>query len=164
MYKYRVVHLRILCGAVDPIGPVQDLLQGAALIADFQVLEDLGQSFAAQRANLRGRLHTAGDGECRLVVEDVPEETGISRQKNIKKRNDLIAQYCVLPYQTPPVTRQQAEWPVNLIEWKLDEAEAVGGRAMDGEEIGVVGLVSRIGGQAVLLGCQWMDDPRVKLL
>ena len=51
---------------------------------------------------------------------------------------------------------------MNLIKWKLDEAEAVGGRAMDGEEVGVVGLVSRIGRQAVLLGCQWVDDPCIK--
>ena len=53
---------------------------------------------------------------------------------------------------------------MNLIEWQLDEAEAVGGRAMDGAEIGVVGLVSRVGGQAVLLGSQWVDDPRVKFI
>ena len=53
---------------------------------------------------------------------------------------------------------------MNLIEGQLDETEAVGGRAMDGEEVGVVGLVSRIGGQAVLLGCQWVDDPRIKLI
>src|SRR5208337_2642513 len=92
MYKYSVVHLKILCGALDPIGPVQDLLQGAALIAHFQLLEDLGQTFTSQRANLRGRLQTPGDCKCRLVVEDVVEETGVSRQKNIKKRNDLIAQ------------------------------------------------------------------------
>ena len=32
------------------------------------------------------------------------------------------------------------------------------------QEIGVVGLVPRIGGQAVLLGCQWVDDPRVKCI
>ncbi len=53
---------------------------------------------------------------------------------------------------------------MNLIEGQLDEAEAVGGRAMDGEEVGVVGLVSRIGRQAVLLGCQWVDDPCIKAL
>ena len=53
---------------------------------------------------------------------------------------------------------------MDLIEWRLDEAEAVGGRAMDGEEVGVVGLVSRIGRQAVLLGGQWVDDPGFKAL
>ena len=92
MYHYCMVHLRILCGILDPIGPVQDFVQGAALIAHIQRLEDLGQSFAAQFANLRGRLHTAGDGDGCLVVENVVEETGIPRQKNIKKRNNLIAQ------------------------------------------------------------------------
>ena len=45
----------------------------------------------------------------------------------------------------------------------LDQTEAVGGRAMDGEEVSVVGLVSRIGGQAVLLGRQWVNDPCFKL-
>ena len=33
-----------------PLGPVQDLVQGAALIAHLQLFEDLGQSFAAQRS------------------------------------------------------------------------------------------------------------------
>ena len=56
----------------------------------------------------------------------------------------------------------EPEWPVSLVEGQLDQAEAVGGRAMNGEEVGVVSLVSRIGGQAVLLGCQWVDDPCIK--
>ncbi len=58
----------------------------------------------------------------------------------------------------------RAEWPMNLIEWKLDEAKAIGGCAMDGEEVGVVGLVSRIGRQAGLLRCQGVDDPPIKFV
>ena len=42
--------------------------------------------------------------------------------------------------------KKQAEWPVNLIEGQLDKTEAVGGRAMNGAEVSVVSLVSRIGG------------------
>ena len=53
---------------------------------------------------------------------------------------------------------------MNLIEGQLDETEAVGGGAMNGEEVGVVGFVSRIGGQAVLLGGQWVDNSRVKVI
>ena len=62
------------------------------------------------------------------------------------------------------MARQQSERPVDLIEWGLDQTEAVGGGAVDGGEVGVVGLVAGIGGQAELLGGQRVDDPRFKLV
>ena len=50
---------------------------------------------------------------------------------------------------------------MNVVERRLDQPEAVGGRAMDGAEVGVVGLVAGVGRQAVLPGGQGMNDPRV---
>ena len=42
---------------------------------------------------------------------------------------------------------------------RLDQAEAVDGGALDGGEVGVVGLVAGIGRESELLGGQGMDDP-----
>src|SRR3954454_3137506 len=59
---------------------------------------------------------------------------------------------------------QQTKRPVNLVEWRLEKTEAVGSRAVDGAKIGVVGLVAGIGGAAILLGGQRVNDPRFKLI
>ena len=53
---------------------------------------------------------------------------------------------------------QEPELGVDLIECRLDQAEAIDGGAMDGVEVGVVGLVAGIGREAELLGGQRMDD------
>ena len=41
---------------------------------------------------------------------------------------------------------------------RLDQAEAVDGGALDGGQVGVVGLVAGVGGEAELLGGEGMDD------
>ena len=61
------------------------------------------------------------------------------------------------------MARQQSEGPVGLIKLGLDQTETVGSGAMDGEEIGVVGLVAGVRRQAVLPGREWVDDPCFKL-
>ena len=71
---------------------------------------------------------------------------------------DLIAEVGVLADQVAAVAGQEPEPGVDLIERRLDQAEAVDGGAMDGEEVGVVGLVAGVGRQAELLGGQRMDD------
>jgi hypothetical protein len=73
------------------VGPGQDLLQGAALIAHPRGLEDPGQPFDPQRADLGGGGHGPRDRQRRRVVEDVGEAAGIARQDNIKERMNLIA-------------------------------------------------------------------------
>ena len=77
---------------------------------------------------------------------------------------NLIAQRSVLTHQIAPVACQQAQRSVNLVKFRLDETKAVGGRAMDGAEVGIVGLVSRVGRQAKLLGGQRVNDSRFKLV
>jgi hypothetical protein len=47
---------------------------------------------------------------------------------------------------------------MGLIERRLEQAEAVDGGALDGGEVGVIGLVAGVGRQAELLGGQRMDD------
>jgi hypothetical protein len=62
------------------------------------------------------------------------------------------------------VARQQAERPVDLVELRLDQAEAVGRGTVDRGEVGVVGLGARVGRQAILPGGQRVDDPRFKIV
>src|SRR6516164_200455 len=60
----------------------------------------------------------------------------------------------------PPtaVAGQEPEPGMGLIDRRLDQAEAVDGGALDGGEVGVVGLVAGVGRQAELPGGQGMDD------
>ena len=58
---------------------------------------------------------------------------------------------------------QQTKRPV-ISSVEVEQTEAVGGRAVDSEKIGVVGLVAGIGRQAILLGGQRVNDPRFKLI
>ena len=53
---------------------------------------------------------------------------------------------------------QEPELFVEGVGGVLEEAEAVDGGAMDGGEVGVVGLVAGVGGLAELLGGEGMDD------
>jgi hypothetical protein len=45
-----------------------------------------------------------------------------------------------------------------VIERRFGQAEAIDGSPLDGEEVGVVGLVSGVGRESELLGGQGMDD------
>ncbi len=70
---------------------------------------------------------------------------------------DLVAGIGVLPHQVATVAGQQPEPGVDVIELRLDQAEAVDGGPSDCEEVGVVGLVAGIGGEAERLGGQRID-------
>ena len=53
---------------------------------------------------------------------------------------------------------QQLELGIERVGFGLQQAEAVDGGAVDGGEVGVVGLVAGIGGEPVLLGGVRMND------
>ena len=72
---------------------------------------------------------------------------------------DLVAKGDVLGDEVAAVAGQELELGVERVGLVLEEAEAVDGGAMDGGEVGVVGLVAGIGGLSELLGGEGMDDP-----
>ena len=105
-----------------------------------------------------GRAQAPGDDQGRLVVEDVADGGGEAGEQGVELDMDLIAEVGVLAHQVAAVAGQEPELGVGLIEHRLDQAEAIDGGPLDGAEVGVVGLVAGIGGEAELLGGQGMDD------
>jgi len=60
------------------------------------------------------------------------------------------------------VAAEEREGDVGVGPGRLQQAEAVGAGAEDGGQVGVVGLVVRVGGLAVLLGREGMHQPRLE--
>ncbi len=57
---------------------------------------------------------------------------------------------------------QEPELGVGRIQHRLDQTKTIDGGPLDGGEIIVIGLVAGIGREAVLLGSQGMNDPRLE--
>ena len=70
----------------------------------------------------------------------------------------LLLECDALLDQLAPVPGQQLELDGDRIGFVLGQTEAVDGGAMDGGEVGVVGLVAGIGGESILLGGVGMKD------
>ena len=71
---------------------------------------------------------------------------------------DLVLQGRALPDQVAAVAGQRTEPEADVVQRPFGQAEAVDRGPVDGAEVGVVGLVAGVGGEAVLLGGQGMDD------
>src|SRR5262249_60463393 len=80
------------------------------------------------------------------------EALGVAGHGGLEDFADLALQRGVLVHQVAAVAAQQLDRPVVVGPGRLPQAEAVGGGAADGGQVGVVGLVARVGGLAVLLG------------
>jgi hypothetical protein len=72
----------------------------------------------------------------------------------------LAAQSAGLAYQVAAMSFEQAQGLPVVIQRGLEQGTAIDGSTMDGEQVGVVGFVTRIGGLAKLLGGEGMDDAR----
>ena len=70
----------------------------------------------------------------------------------------LLLEGDALSHQVAAVPGQQLELGVDRVGFGLRQAEAVDGGAVDGGEVGVVGLVAGVGGESILLGGEGMDD------
>ena len=92
------------------------------------------------------------------MVEDAADGGREAGEQGVELDMDLIAEVDVLAHEVAAVAGQKPELGVDLIEHRLDQTEAIDGGTLDSGEIGVVGLVAGIGGEAELLGGQRMDD------
>jgi hypothetical protein len=70
----------------------------------------------------------------------------------------LLLESDSLLHQATAVPSQQLELDVDRVGFMLRQSEAVDGGAMDGGEVGVVGLVAGIGGEPILLGGVGVND------
>ena len=71
---------------------------------------------------------------------------------------DLASKRDRLADEVPAVAGQKLDLVVGRVVGRLGEPEAVDGGAVDGGDVGVVGLVAGVGGLAELLGGERMDD------
>ena len=71
---------------------------------------------------------------------------------------DLTLQHGVLVHQVAAMAAEQLQGDVGVGPGRFEQAEAVGGGPPDGGQVGVVGLVAGVGGLAVLLGGEGMDQ------
>ena len=115
------------------------------------------------------------DGEERLwrveVAEQVPE-TGVVPEFSQASRQtgeggfevfaDLTTQDRGFHDQVAAMAHQQSQRRPVLLQRCFDEREAVDRRAVEGCQVGVVGLVAGVGRLAELLGGKGMDDGRLK--
>jgi hypothetical protein len=158
MCEDSLVNIYALRSFVGLVGPGRDLLQGPALIAHVLGVQQRGPPIQAAGPDLRRRAQAPGDHEGRLVVEDAADGGGEAGEQGVELAMDLVAEVGVLPHQVAAVAGQEPELGVGRIEHRVDQAEAIDGGPLDGAEVGVVGLVLGIGGEAELLGGQGMDD------
>ncbi len=89
------------------------------------------------------------------------EALGVAGHGGMKEFTDLTLEYSVLVDQVAAVAAEQLDGEVVVGPGRFGEAEALGGGAEDGGQVGVVGFVAGVGGLAILLGGEGMDEARL---
>src|SRR5262249_8374979 len=95
-------------------------------------------------------------------LPEVAEAAGVAGHRRVQLFKDLTPENSILIHQVAAVAAEHLQRDVGLRPGRLDQAEAVRRGAEDGGEVGVVGLVLRVGGLAVLLGGEGVDQPGVE--
>ena len=143
---------RFVGGVGGRAGPGEDLLQGRPVGPDAGLADPPGQAGQAVGEDRGGRAELPGDQERRLGVEDIVEHVGVSWHNHIEMLEDLAAERRRLVDQVAAVAGQELDPGIVRLGGGIEQAEAVDRGAMDGRQVGVVGLVAGIGGLAELLG------------
>ena len=103
-------------------------------------------------------LEVLGDSERDLGIEDVVEALRVAWHERLKMFMHLLLDCDFLADQVAPAPGEQLETNEDRLGLGLEQAEAVDGGAVDGGEIGVIGLVAGVGGLSELFGGERVDD------
>ena len=141
-----------------PIRPGEEPLQRPALKADPGAVRELLQTGPPGLADRLGSRQVLGDQQRDVMKEEIVKAFLVSREFFMQKIADLTAQRRGLLDQVTSMLRPGAELRVVLGQDRFDQAEAVDRAAMDGREIGVIGLPVGVCRLAKLLGRERMDD------
>ena len=151
---------RILGSVVDlggDPGPGEDGLDGFPVAADPGGLDGLGERVGSGCAEGIDR-ETERDEQADLTGEDIIEQIFISGHGGVQVLADLAAE----PAGFDDEVATMADPDLKLLEHRrrgrVDQTEAMNGGVVDGLQVGVVGLVSGVGGLAELIGGQGIDD------
>jgi len=143
----------------SPLGPVDDCLDRALLVADAGFTE--GVTYGC---------HSCGQelGRRRIVPQQVPgnatlpklvETGGVAGQGGFQVVADLAVEGRALADQIAAVADQQLQRRPGFIAGGLHQRTAGDGGAVHGAQVGVVGLVPGINRLAILFGDKRMEDP-----
>ena len=100
---------------------------------------------------------------CGCFEEVRAEAVGVTGHEEMEHFADLAAEDGIFLYELAALAGEHLELLVVVGPVRFQQAEAVDRGAEDGRQIGVVGLVARIGGLAVMLGGQRMNEACVKV-
>src|SRR5260370_15415068 len=137
-------------------------MQRLAAAPELGVGSDLLQAGQAGLTHRLGRRGVAGeDHGGGAVVPEMTEALGVAGHGGMKEFTDLTLEYSVLVDQVAAVAAEELDGEVVVGPGRFGEAEALGGGAEDGGQVGVVGFVAGVGGLAILLGGAGMDEARL---
>ena len=120
--------------------------------------ELLSQARQAGRDDRRGRAEVLGDPERDLGIEDVIKAFRVTWHERMKMFMHLLLDCDLLADQVAAVPGQQLETDEDRVGVGFEQTEAVDCGAVDGGEVGVIGLVAGVGGLPELLGGERVDD------
>ena len=96
------------------------------------------------------------------VVPEVAEAFGVAGHGGMEDFTDLTLEHGVLVHQVAAMAAEQLDRQVVVGPGRFQQSEAVRGGAPEGGQVGVVGFVAGVGGLAVVLGGEGMDQARLE--
>ena len=130
--------------------------------ADAGLADLLSQARQSNPEDFSGRAEAPGDHERYVTFIDIIKTPCVSGHDRLKVLVDLAAQRRRLLNQVAAVSCQELKADRDWVSGLFDQAEAVDRGAINRVEIGVIGLVARIGGLAELFGGQRVNRPGVE--
>ena len=97
-----------------------------------------------------------------VAFHRVCEAGGEAGQGGFEVLADLAAELADFAHEVAAMADEELQGGPGFVAFGLEQSEAVDGGAMNGDEVGVIGLVAGIGGLAELLGGEGMDDARLE--
>src|SRR5437868_4826180 len=107
---------------------------------------------------LRSRGVVAQQVPGNRILPELVEARGVTRQGGFEMVANLTVESGALADQITAVADEQLQGGPGLVPRSFQERAAGDGGAVDGGQVGVVGLIAGIGGLAVLLGDEGMEN------
>jgi len=143
-------------------GPVEHGAQGTTLIADASAIQAGAQTVEAGRVQVVGGGEVTNQMPGTISLPKVVEASGETREGGLEVLADLDAEHDRLADQLAALANEQLQGRPGFVQAVLDQSEAVDGSRVNGDEVGIVGLVTRVAWLAQPAGGEGMDDARLE--
>src|SRR5262245_23981903 len=138
--------------------PGQHGCQGRLLEAYLLSSQGVGETCQPGLLHGLSRFEGAHQGEHHVTVPGGGETSDVARIGRVQILTDLAAEQGGLSHPVAALTDEQLQLAEERTDGRLGQSTATDSSAMDGGQVGVVGLDARIGGGAILLGGEGMDE------